>query len=135
MTARQRGQAIVELALGMGVLMLLLAGLVALSVVTSAELGLVAVAQEAAHAAALSSTPADAEKRGHDRGVLVAQGYALGNGSLGVRVDVDQFGQSGHVDATATYSFTGRDVFLLGLPGVTLARTHSEPVAQHRSLP
>jgi hypothetical protein len=115
--------------------MLLLAGLVAFSVVTAAELGLVAVAEEAAHAAALAPTAVDAAQQGHDRGVLVAHGYALGNGSLDVRVDVDQFGQGGHVDATATYSFTGRDVFLLGLPGVTLTRTHSEPVGQHRSLP
>ena len=44
MAHRQQGQAIVELALGMGALMLILAGLVAVSTVTAIELGLVAVA-------------------------------------------------------------------------------------------
>jgi len=134
-TVRQRSQALVELALGMGALMLVLAGLVALSVMTAAELGLVAVAEEAAHAAALAGTPGQAAQRGHDRGLQVGEGYALSNGSLGVTVNVNQFGQGGRVDATATYSFTGHDVFLFGLTGLTLARTHSEPVGQHRSLP
>lgn len=135
MAGRQHSQALVELALGMGALMLVLAGLIALSVVTAAELGLVAVAEEAAHTAALAATAADAAQQGHDRGLLVGGGYSLANGSLGVTINVDQFGQGGHVDATATYSFTGRDAFLFGLTSLTLARTHSEPVGQHRSLP
>jgi len=135
MTARHRSQALVELALGMGALMLVLAGLVALSVVTAAELGLVAVAEEAAHIAALAPTAADAAQQGHDRGLVVGKGYPLANGSLEVTINVEQFGKGGHVDATARYTFSGRDLFLFGLSGLNLGRTHSEPIAQHRSLP
>jgi hypothetical protein len=115
--------------------MLIAAGLIALSSVTAAELGLVAVAEEAAHTAALAPTAAQAAQDGHDRGLIVARGYALGNGSLDVIVNADDFRQGGQVDVTATYAFTGRDLFLFGLSGLTLERTHAEPVAGHRSLP
>jgi len=135
MRARQHGQAIAELALGLGALMLVLAGLVALSVVTAAELGLVAVAEEAAHAAALAPSAAEAARAGTSRGALVGQGYPLGNGSLAVSVDARQFGQGGQVQATASYTFTGRDLFLLGPGSLTISRQHAEPVALHRSLP
>src|SRR5947209_2059130 len=102
----------------MGVLMLIAAGLIALSAVTAAELGLVAVAEEAAHAAALAASAADAAQQGRARGLVVSQGYALGNGSLEVTVDVNEFRQGGQVDVTATYAFTGRDLFLFGLSGL-----------------
>jgi hypothetical protein len=135
MPPRQQAQAIVELALGMGALMLVLAGLVAVSTVTSVELGLLAVAQEAAHAAARAATPVDAAQQGHDRGLLVGRGYPLGNGSLTVEVHTRWFGQGGQVDAAASYTITGRDVFLLGIGRLTLSRQHAEPVGPHRSLP
>ena len=132
---RQQSQAVVELALGMAVLMLVAAGLIALSSVTAAELGLVAVAEEAAHAAALAPSAAAAPQLGRERGLIVGRGYALRNGSLEVTVNVDDFRQGGQVDVTATYAFTGRDLFLFGLSGLTVERTHTEPVAAHRSLP
>jgi hypothetical protein len=135
MAHRQQGQAIVELALGMGALMLILAGLVAVSTVTAIELGLVAVAQEAAHTAALAATPVDAAQLGRARGLLVGQGYPLGNGSLAVEVDARQFGQGGQVEAAATYTVNGRDLFLFGLGSLTLSRQHAEPIGLHRSLP
>jgi hypothetical protein len=135
MVLRQHGQAILELVLGMGALMLVLAGLVAVSSVTAVELGLVAVAQEAAHAAARAATPVDAAKQGQDRGLLVGRGYPLGNGSLTVEVDTRGFGQGGHIDASASYTVTGRDVFLLGIGRLTFSRQHAEPVGSHRSLP
>ena len=66
MRSRQQGQAVVEIGFGLTALMLLLAGPVAVSIVTAVELGLVAVAQGAAHTAALSATPADAIRSGKD---------------------------------------------------------------------
>ena len=135
MAHRQQGQAIVELALGMGALMLILAGLVAVSTVTAIELGLVAVAQEAAHTAALAATPVDAAQLGHARGLLVGQGYPLGNGSLAVEVDARQFGQGGQVEAAATYTrqWTGSVSFRAGQSYPE--PEHAEPIGLHRSLP
>jgi hypothetical protein len=135
MRNRQDGQAIVELAIGMGALMLLLTGLVGVSIITATELGLVAVAQEAAHVAALGATPSDAALRGQARGLQVGRGYPLGNGSLGVQVDASQFSQGGRVEASATYTLTSRDLFLFGLGNLHLSREHGEPVALHRGLP
>jgi hypothetical protein len=131
----RRGQATVELALGLGVLMLLLTGLVSVATVTAIQLGLVAAAQEAAHAAALAPSPAEAERRGIERGLVVGQGHPLGNGSLAVLVDARQFDHGGRVRAAASYTVTGREVVLLGPGSLTLIRQHVEPVALHRSLP
>jgi hypothetical protein len=93
------------------------------------------VAQEAAHAAALSANPTVAAQQGRDRGLQVGQGYPLGNGSLTVAVDARQFGQGGQVDAAASYTLTAQDVFLFGLGSLTLSRQHAEPIGLHRSLP
>ena len=79
--------------------MLLLTGLLAVSIATATELGLVAVAQEAAHAAALSMAADEATEQGYARGMLVGRGYPLGNGSLAVQVDATQFRPGGQVQA------------------------------------
>ena len=132
MAHRQQGQAIVELALGMGALMLIVAGLVAVSTVMAIELGLVAVAQEAAHTAALAATPVDAAQLGQARGFLVGQGYPLGNGSLAVEVDARQFGPG---EAAATYTVNVGICFFFGLGSLTPSRQHAERIGLHRSLP
>lgn len=135
MRRRLEGQAITELAFGMSALVLVLAALVGVSIVTAAELGLVAVAEEAAHTAALGSTPDEAAQLGQDRGLLVGRGYPLGNGSLAVLIDTRLFGQGGQVAASATYTLSGQDLFLFGLGSLTLSRQHAEPVPLHRGVP
>jgi hypothetical protein len=132
--ALQQAQALVEVAIGMSVLVLLLAGLVAVSVVTAAELGLVSVAEAAAHSAALAASPDDAVLRGQARGLEVGRGYQLGNGSLAVQIDASAFRQGGQVQAGASYTFRPGD-FFFGLSSLTLSRSHVEPIARYRGLP
>jgi hypothetical protein len=135
MQRRLEAQAIAELAFGMSALVLLLGVLVVVSIITAVELGLVAVAEEAAHTASLAPTPDEAVQLGHDRGLLVGRGYPLGNGSLAVQVDTSQFGQGGQVAASATYTLSAQDMFLFGLGTLSLTRQHAEPIALHRGLP
>src|SRR5207244_4620739 len=75
------GQALVELALVAPLLLVLAFGVVGVGRVAQGQLGVSAVAREAARAAALADTPADARARGLARGHDVAARYRLDNAS------------------------------------------------------
>ena len=79
---REPGNAIVEMALLAPIVGLLLASLGAMAIAVQAQLGLVAVAEEAALAATYAPGPQQAVTLGQARGQQVGQGYALRNGSL-----------------------------------------------------
>ena len=131
---REPGNAIVEMALLAPVLGLLLAALGAMAIVVQAQLGLVAVAEEAALAATYAPSPKQAVTLGQTRGQQVGQGYALRNGSLVVAVDPSGFGPGGIVRATAHYQLSASQVPLLGLAHLDLEQRHAEPVPRYRSL-
>src|ERR671923_107394 len=69
------GQALVDFTFLAPILMLLFLGLVGLGVEVWAQLGLVAVAQEAAHAAAVAPDQSAAVDQGTTRGYQVGSGY------------------------------------------------------------
>lgn len=129
----ERGEALVSFALAVPILAVTLIGLLGISLVVQAQLGLVAVAQDAARAASLADTPDQAVRQGVARGQLVAAGYPLGNGSLRVSIDTSAFRPGGSVRATARYQVSGRDVPALGPTELPLQRAHAEPVATYRS--
>ena len=135
MPSRSRGSALVEFTLLAPVLMLLFLGLVGLGVEVWAQLGLVAIAQEAAHTAATAPDEAAAIDRGVTRGYQVGSGYRLGNGSLQVAVDASQFGPGGRVSAVATYHLGRTEIPLLGSFDLPLRQQHVELVSQYRSFP
>jgi Flp pilus assembly protein TadG len=132
---RARGQAIVELALVTLVLAVLVVGLVSASEIVQAQIGLMATAEEAAVAAALAPSTDTVEQRGLERGLAVADGYALRNGSLSVAVQFSQFEPGQQVRAVAAYELTARDIPLLVLGSVSLSVGHVEVVPQFRGLP
>jgi Flp pilus assembly protein TadG len=134
MVRRGSGSAIVEMALLAPILGLLLAGLGAVGIVVQAQLGLVAVAEEAALAATYAPNAAQAMSLGQTRGRQVGQGYALRNGSLVVSVDSTAFAPGGIVRATAHYQLSANQVPLLGLAHLDLEQRHAEPVPRYRSL-
>lgn len=132
---RTRGQAAVELAFVTLVLAVLVVGLVSASEVVQAQVGLTAVAEEAALAAALAPSVDTVEDRGQQRGLAVADGYALRNGSLSVAIQFTRFGPGQQVRAVASYQLTSRDIPLLVLGSVNLSLAHVEVVPQFRGLP
>ena len=135
MRSRSRASALTEFVFIAPVLLLLLLGLVGIGVKVWAQLGLVAVAQEAAHAAAVAPSAAVAVDQGTTRGYEVGSGYRLGNGTLRVSVDARQFGPGGRVGATATYRLGRTEIPLLTGLELSLEQDHVERVSQFRSFP
>ena len=135
MHGRSQGSAVVEFTFLAPILMLLFLGLVGLGVEVWAQLGLVAVAQEAAHAAAVAPSETTAVAQGTTRGYQVGSGYRLGNGSLRVSVDASQFGPGGRVSAVATYHLGRTEIPLLGGLDLPLQQQHVELVSHYRSFP
>jgi Flp pilus assembly protein TadG len=127
------GQALVELALAIPLLLLLAFGVVAAGRVTGAQMGVSAVAREAARAATLANDPGEAMSQGMVRGKEVAAGYHLADGSLQLSVDAGTFSRGGTVQASAHYTVSLSDLPLLGWAHLTVGSTHLERVDLYRS--
>jgi TadE-like protein len=130
---RERGQAIVELALVVPVLLVLAFGVVGVGRVIQAQMGVSAVAREAARAAALANSPAQAAGDGMTQGREVATGYSLSNGSLQLEVDGGSLERGSTVAASAHYTVDLSDLPLLGWAHITVGSTHQERVDLYRS--
>ena len=129
----QRGQALVETALVLPVLLLLAFGVVGVARVTRAQMEVSAVAREAARAAARADGAAEATSRGLDRGHEVAAGYGLTNGSLQLTIEPGSFARGAPVRAAARYEVRLDDLPLLGWVRVAIARDHVERTDLYRS--
>jgi len=127
------GQALVEVALVIPVLLLLAFGVVAVGRVTDAQMGVSAVAREAARAAALANDPGEAASQGVTQGQEVAAGYHLGDGSLQLAVNAGDFTRGGTVQASARYTVSLGDLPLLGWAHITVGSTHLERIDLYRS--
>jgi Flp pilus assembly protein TadG len=132
--SRQRGQALVELALAAPLLLLLTSGVLAVGRVGRAELDIHQVALNAARAAALAPTREAAVAQGMTQGDTVAAEDGLQGGSFRLVVDANAFARGGSVTAEArdTVAFTGLP--LLGWARVTVSGRHTEPVDRYRTL-
>src|SRR5688572_3890238 len=78
----EHGNALVETALVAPLLLMLAFGVVGVSRVARAQLGVSAVAREAARVGALAGSPTEARTRATTRGQEIAADYRLTNGSL-----------------------------------------------------
>ena len=129
----KRGQALVETALVLPVLLFLAFGVVGVQRVLHAQTGVSAVAREAARAGALADTSAGACELGGERGRAVAAGYGLANGSLRITVDPGALTRASEVRAEVEYVATLDDLPLLGWVRVTVSSRHAERVDPYRS--
>jgi Nuclease-related domain/TadE-like protein len=131
----QSAQALVEVALGLPLVLALLFGTLAISRVVQAQTAIVAVAHEAARAAALGSSPEDAVARMRQRVDVVAPGLGLDPRAIVLEWDVSMFAlQQGHVVATVSYSVDLADLPLAGwAPVPTVRAEHVEWVDPFRS--
>lgn len=106
----RQGQALVEVALVVPLLLFLAFAVVGVGRVVQARLGVSAVAREAARAAVQGGNAS----AGRARGEAVGDGYALTNGSLTVLVDGGRFEPGGRVTSVVTYEVRFDDLPLLG---------------------
>jgi Flp pilus assembly protein TadG len=132
---RAGGQSTVELAFATLILAVLVVGMVGVTEVLQAQVGLTAVAEEAAHAAALAPSAGSSQQRGRERGMAVGNGYALRNGSLNVDIQYGAFEAGQQIRAVATYRLTTRDIPLLMAATVQVRREHLEVIPRFRALP
>lgn len=130
---RQRGQALVETALVVPLLLSLAFGVVGVGRVTQAQLGVAAVAREAALAGAHANNAEQAFARGSARGQEVATGFNLSNGTLALTVDAGTFGRGGQVRAAVRYMVRLDDLPLMGWARFVAHSEHSERIDPYRS--
>ena len=128
-----RGQALVETALVLPLLLLLAFGVVGVGRVVQAQMGVSAVARESARVAALANDPAEAVAVGLARAREVATGYRLTNGSLQVVVDPGSMARGSQVRAAVRYEVELGDLPLLGWARVSVASDHLERTDLYRS--
>ena len=129
----ERASALVEVALVLPLLLVLAFGVVGVSRVVQARMGVCAVVREAARAGALAQEPGEAVARGLATGRNVAAGYGLTNGSLALSVDAGGFGRGGSVRANAGYIVSLGDLPLLGWASVNVVSEHVERIDLYRS--
>lgn len=129
----QRGQALVETALVLPLLLLLAFGVVGVGRVVQAQMGVSAVARESARTAALANDPTEAMAVGLARAQEVATGYRLTNGSLQVVVDPGSMARGTQVRAAVRYEVELGDLPLLGWARVSVASDHLERTDLYRS--
>lgn len=125
----RRGEALLETALALPLVLLLAFGVIGAGRVTQARLGAGAVAREAARAAAESGSA----PTGRDRGTEVASGYGLTNGSLNLSIDGGRFAPDGRVRGVASYTVGFGDLPLLGWARVTVRAEAWEAIDHYRS--
>jgi hypothetical protein len=125
----RRGEALLETALVLPVLLFLAFGVVGAGRVTQARLGLAAVVREAARAAAESRSAG----AGRDHALAVARGYGLADRSLDLLIDGGQFEPGGRVVSVATYTVSFGDLPLLGWANVRVRAEAWEAIDLYRS--
>lgn len=129
----ERGNALIETALVLPLLLLLAFGVIGVGRLVQAQMGVSAVAREAARAGALANGSAEPAARGIVRGEEVATGYRLTNGSLELTVAPDSFARGAPVRARASYEVVLDDLPLLGWARFTVASDHIERTDLYRS--
>ena len=129
----ESGQALLEAAIAIPVLLIMVFGVVAAGRMTEAKLAVQASAREASRTLALAPSEqqgmADALVAGHS----VAAGYGLADQRLTVAVDANGFLRGGSVTAQVGYSVPLSDLPLLSFFNVEVSSTHSERVDIYRS--
>lgn len=129
----ERGQAAVELALVLPLLLLLAFGVVAVGRVVQAQSAVSGVAKEAARSAATANNATEAYTWGMSRGNDVALGFGLTNGTLQLAVAPGSFSRGGVVESSARYQVALDDLPLLGWARLTVASSHRERTDPYRS--
>ena len=129
----ESGQALVEAAIALPVLLVMVFGVVAAGRVTKAKLAVQASAREASRTLALAPSEQQGMTDALAAGHTVATGYGLADDRLTVQVDANGFVRGGTVTADVGYSVPLADLPLLSFFNVDVHSKHSERVDIYRS--
>ena len=129
----ESGQALVEAALVLPVLLVLVFGVVMAGRVVHAKIAVQAAAREASRTLATAPSEEQGLTDANDAARSAADGYGLSADGLSVDLESNGFERGGTVSASVSY-----DVGLGGLPlfdavDITVSSSHSEQVDPYRS--
>jgi Flp pilus assembly protein TadG len=129
----ESGQALVEAALVLPVLLVLVFGVVMAGRVVHAKIAVQAAAREASRTLATAPSEEQGLTDANDAARSAADGYGLSANGLSVDLQSNGFARGGTVSASVSY-----DVGLSGLPlldavDITVSSSHSEQVDPYRS--
>ncbi len=131
--ADESGQALVEAALVIPVLLLLAFGVVMAGRVSHAKVAVQAAAREASRTLATAPSEPDGMAGALETGRSVAEGYGLSQERLTVDVESNGFRRGGTATAEVTYRVSLGDLPLLDRLEVTVSSSHSERIDLYRS--
>lgn len=130
---RQRGQALVEAALVIPVLVVLAFGVVLVGRVVHATVAVQAAAREAGRALATAASESEGLAAGQERGKAVAAGYGLEGDRLELALDSGGFVRGGEVTVRARYRVSVAGLLILSSAEVTVSSEHRERIDRYRS--
>ena len=129
----ESGQALVEAALVIPVLLLLVFGVVMAGRISHAKVAVQAAAREASRELATAAAEQDGLAEALQTARSVADGYGLSQQRLTVEVESNGFQRGGTATARVTYQVGLGDLPLLGRLGVAVSSGHSERIDLYRS--
>jgi Flp pilus assembly protein TadG len=130
---RERGQALVEAALVIPVLVVLAFGVVLVGRVVHATVAIQATAREAGRALATAASESPGLAAGRERGEAVAAGYGLKAGRLELVLDSGGFARGGVTTVRARYRVPVAGLLILRSADVTVSTEHRERIDLYRS--
>ena len=129
----ESGQALVEAALAIPVLLLLVFGVVAVGRVTEAKVAVQAAARESGRALAVAPSEEQGVADAFSAADAVAAGYGLDSSLLTIELGAGGFARGGTVTSEVRYSVSLSDLPLLGFLDVGVSASHSERIDIYRS--
>lgn len=131
--AGESGQALVEAALAIPVLLALVFGVVAAGRVVEAKIAVQAAARESSRALAVAPSEEQGLADALTAGENVADGYGLDGSRLTIELDSGGFARGGTVTSEVRYSVSLSDLPLLSFFDVDVGASHSERIDIYRS--
>ena len=129
----ESGQAMVEAAIAVPVLLMLVFGVVAIGRSTDAKVAVQAAAGEASRTLAVAPSEEQGMNDALDAGLAAASGYGLAEERLTIDVDANGFVRGGEVSADVSYVVPLSDLPLLSFFEVEVSSSHTELVEMYRS--
>jgi Flp pilus assembly protein TadG len=129
----EAGQALVEAALVIPVLLLLAFSVVMVGRIVDAKVAVQAAAREAGRALATAPSESEGVTAALQSARSVAEGYGLSQSKLAVDVDSGGFERGGVATAEVTYRVPLANLPLLDRVEVTVSSTHAERIDLYRS--
>ncbi|MDO8616123.1 MAG: TadE/TadG family type IV pilus assembly protein [Dehalococcoidia bacterium] len=133
MARGESGQALVEAAIVLPVLLVLVFGVVMAGRVVHAKIAVQAAAREAGRALATAPSEDQGLTDADDAARSAADGYGLAADGLTVDLQPNGFERGGTVRATVSYDVGLRGLPLLDALDITVSSSHSEQVDPYRS--